>query len=63
MKDNNNTSAFNCRDIPGTGRWSLFAYPGLLHDGDAAVRVFTDHGWRWGGDWRTPKDHQHFERW
>jgi hypothetical protein len=25
MQDNN-TSAFNCRDIPGTGRWSLHAY-------------------------------------
>ena len=96
MQDNN-TSAFNCRDIPGTGRWSLHAYgravdvnpllnpyidragayqpqnagpyldrnrtdPGLLHDGDPAVQIFTDHGWRWGGDWRTPKDYQHFER-
>jgi D-alanyl-D-alanine carboxypeptidase len=95
--EDNNTSAFNCRDIPGTGRWSLHAYgraidlnpllnpyiddtgafqpknaapyldrnltdPGLLHDGDPAVRVFTDHGWRWGGYWRTPKDYQHFER-
>ena len=36
--------------------------PGLLHDGDPAVQIFTDHGWRWGGDWRTPKDYQHFER-
>lgn len=36
--------------------------PGMLHDGDPAVRVFTDRGWRWGGDWRTPKDYQHFER-
>jgi hypothetical protein len=96
MQDNN-TSAFNCRDIPGTGRWSLHAYgraidvnpllnpfiastgafqpanagpyldrnrtdPGLLHDGDPAVRAFTDRGWRWGGYWRTPKDYQHFER-
>ncbi|PRC45962.1 hypothetical protein C6A85_92520, partial [Mycobacterium sp. ITM-2017-0098] len=25
MRDNN-TSAFNCRDIPGTGNWSLHAY-------------------------------------
>ncbi|MGX9789711.1 M15 family metallopeptidase [Mycobacterium sp. MMS18-G62] len=24
--EDNNTSAFNCRDIPGTGRWSLHAY-------------------------------------
>jgi D-alanyl-D-alanine carboxypeptidase len=96
MQDNN-TSAFNCRDIPGTGRWSQHAYgraidinpllnpyidragafqprnagpyvdrnrsdPGLLHDGDPAVRAFTDRGWRWGGHWRTPKDYQHFER-
>jgi D-alanyl-D-alanine carboxypeptidase len=95
--EDNNTSAFNCRDIPGTGRWSLHAFgraidlnpllnpyidrtgafqpknaapyldrnrsdAGVLHAGDAAVRVFTDRGWRWGGDWRTPKDYQHFER-
>jgi D-alanyl-D-alanine carboxypeptidase len=95
--EDNNTSAFNCRDIPGTGHWSQHASgraidlnpllnpevdrtgaiqpktaapyldrnrtdPGLLHAGDAAVRVFTSRGWRWGGDWRTPKDYQHFER-
>jgi hypothetical protein len=95
--EDNNTSAFNCRDIPGTGRWSQHAYgraidlnpllnpyiggagafqpknagpyldrsridPGLLHDGDPAVHVFTDRGWRWGGYWRTPIDLQHFER-
>jgi hypothetical protein len=95
--EDNNTSAFNCRDIPGTGAWSPHAFgraidlnpllnpyidetgafqpknaapyldrsrtdPGVLHAGDAAVRVFTDHGWRWGGDWRTPLDYQHFER-
>jgi hypothetical protein len=95
--EDNNTSAFNCRDIPGTGHWSQHAFgraidvnpllnpeidragaiqprtaapyldrnrtdPGVLHAGDAAVRVFTDRGWRWGGDWRSPKDYQHFER-
>jgi hypothetical protein len=94
--EDNNTSAFNCRDIPGTGRWSQHAYgraidlnpllnpeidqgavqpknaapyldrnrthPGVLHAGDPVVRLFTDRGWRWGGDWRTPKDYQHFER-
>ncbi len=95
MRDNN-TSAFNCRDIPATGDWSPHAYgravdinplqnpyvdrrgdyqpanagpfvdrtrtdPGVLHDGDPAVRAFTDRGWRWGGYWRTPKDYQHFE--
>jgi D-alanyl-D-alanine carboxypeptidase len=94
--EDNNTSAFNCRTIPGTSEWSPHAYgraidlnprinpclyasgyfepqnaaayldrsrtdPGLLHNGDPAVRIFTDAGWRWGGYWRTP-DYQHFER-
>jgi D-alanyl-D-alanine carboxypeptidase len=95
--EDNNTSAFNCREIPGSGSWSQHAFgraidlnplinpyidatgafqpknaapyldrnrtdPGLLHAGDAVVRVFTDRGWRWGGYWRTPIDYQHFER-
>ncbi|KUI32407.1 hypothetical protein AU196_16130 [Mycobacterium sp. IS-1742] len=93
----NNTSAFNCRGIPGSQSWSYHAYgraidlnpllnpyigrsgavepanagpyvdrrrtdPGILHAGDPAVLAFTDRGWRWGGDWRTPKDYQHFEQ-
>jgi D-alanyl-D-alanine carboxypeptidase len=95
--EDNNTSAFNCRLIPGTSQWSPHAYgraidlntllnpclyasgyfepqnaapyldrsrtdPGLLHNGDPAVRVFTDRGWRWGGEWTAPLDYQHFER-
>lgn len=94
--EDNNTSAFNCRRIPGSGKWAQHAYgraidinpllnpsvdhgafeprnarvyldrnriePGLLHAGDAAVRVFTDAGWRWGGYWKSPVDYQHFER-
>jgi D-alanyl-D-alanine carboxypeptidase len=94
--EDNNTSAFNCRGIPGTNQWSQHACgraidlnpllnpciyasgalqpqnaapyldrgrtdPGLLHDGDPAVHVFTDRGWRWGGNWTTPIDYQHFE--
>ena len=95
--EDNNTSAYNCRPLPGSDQPSLHAYgraidvnplinpfidsssdlqpktaahyldrsrtdPGMLHDGDPAVLVFTDRGWRWGGNWRTPKDYQHFER-
>ncbi|WP_085255106.1 M15 family metallopeptidase [Mycobacterium saskatchewanense] len=95
--EDDNTSGFNCREIPGAGRWSQHAYgraidlnplvnpciytggafephnasayidrrradPGLLHEGDAAVRAFTDRGWRWGGSWASPIDYQHFER-
>lgn len=94
--EDNNTSAFNCRRIPGSGNWAQHAYgraidinpllnpsvdrrgfepknakvyldrhriePGLLHPGDPAVRVFTDADWRWGGNWKSPVDYQHFER-
>lgn len=95
--EDNNTSAYNCRAIPGSGQWSQHAYgravdlnplfnpsidaegafepknaaayldrsrtdPGILHDGDPAVRVFTDRGWRWGGHWTSPVDYQHFAR-
>ena len=94
--EDNNTSAYNCRPLPGSNTPSLHAFgraidvnplinpyidsrghiepatggpyldrtrtdAGLLHAGDPAVRAFTDRGWRWGGDWRTPKDYQHFE--
>ena len=34
--------------------------PGLLHDGDAAVRAFERRGWIWGGTWQSLKDYQHF---
>ena len=95
--EDNNTSAFNCRPLPGSNKPSMHAYgraidvnpllnpyidsrgriepttagpyldrnrtdPGVLHAGDPVVRAFTDRGWHWGGDWRTPKDYQHFER-
>jgi peptidoglycan LD-endopeptidase CwlK len=33
----------------------------VVADG-SAVRIFTSHGWRWGGDWRSLKDYQHFEK-
>ncbi len=35
--------------------------PAMLKAGSAAVRAFTDRGWRWGGAWRNPIDYQHFE--
>lgn len=94
--EDNNTSAFNCRGIPGSSAWSEHAYgraidinplinpyisasgrlepttaaeyldrsrtdQGMLHDGDAVVQLFAEHGWAWGGHWQDPKDYQHFE--
>lgn len=35
--------------------------PQISH-ADLAYRLFRDHGFRWGGDWRTVKDYQHFEK-
>lgn len=29
---------------------------------DLCYRLFIQHGFRWGGDWRTTKDYQHFEK-
>lgn len=28
---------------------------------DACVNIFKNHGFSWGGDWKTKKDYQHFE--
>jgi hypothetical protein len=89
-----NTSAFNCRFVSGTTRWSQHAYgraidlnpvenpyvsgwhvspaagaayadrsrhrPGMVHGGDAVVRLFAARGWGWGGHWPGDKDYQHF---
>lgn len=30
--------------------------------GDAVYNIFTSRGWTWGGDWKNPKDYQHFEK-
>lgn len=29
---------------------------------DLAYRLFTEHGFTWGGSWRSLKDYQHFEK-
>lgn len=90
----NNTSAFNCRPVAGTTRWSEHSYgqavdlnplinpyvkggvvdppggaayldrtvatPGLITADGVAVAAFAAIGWRWGGDWQSAKDYQHF---
>lgn len=37
-------------------------FPGRLHEQDLCVRLFKARGFRWGGDWRSLKDYQHFEK-
>lgn len=92
----NNTSAFNCRKVAGTNRWSEHAYgraidinpvqnpyvrgstvepaagrryldrsnvrKGMVVRPGPVVRAFARVGWRWGGDWHSAKDYQHFSR-
>lgn len=41
-------------------RNSNFTYK--INKGDLCYRLFIQHGFRWGGNWRTTKDYQHFEK-
>ncbi len=36
--------------------------PYLILRGDLCYRLFRQYGFRWGGDWRSLKDYQHFEK-
>ena len=38
------------------------SFPHKITRNDLACRLFRAKGFRWGGDWRTVKDYQHFER-
>ncbi|MPZ74602.1 MAG: M15 family peptidase [Nitriliruptorales bacterium] len=92
----NNTSAFNCRRVAGTTRWSEHAYgraidinpvqnpyvrgsvveppagrkyldrsnvrKGMVVRPGPVVRAFAAVDWKWGGDWQSSKDYQHFSR-
>lgn len=33
---------------------------GVIVAGDVVVRAFARIGWKWGGEWSTAKDYQHF---
>ena len=36
-------------------------FPHKIDHGDLCYKVFTEHGFEWGGDWEHAKDYQHFE--
>jgi len=38
------------------------SFPYKIEWGDLAWRLFTSHGFKWGGAWRSVKDYQHFEK-
>jgi hypothetical protein len=46
--------------LPYVDRTKSFPYK--IEEGDLCYRLFIEHGFTWGGHWRTMKDYQHFER-
>jgi len=39
---------------------NTYADRAILLKNDQAVKIFKKYGWKWGGDWHTIKDYQHF---
>ena len=37
-------------------------FAGKIDHEDLCYKLFTKSGWRWGGDWKTVKDYQHFDK-
>lgn len=35
---------------------------GMIKKGDSCYDAFKKRGWDWGGEWKTVKDYQHFEK-
>jgi len=49
-------------DPPAAAAWADRSRhsPAVIRHGDAVWRAFISVGWKWGGDWTSPKDYQHF---
>ncbi len=37
-------------------------FPYKIEEGDLCHRLFLEHGFTWGGSWKSSKDYQHFEK-
>lgn len=37
-------------------------FPHKIGEGDLCYRLFKEHGFTWGGNWKTLKDYQHFQK-
>jgi hypothetical protein len=37
-------------------------FPGKIDHNDLCYKLFMEHGWTWGGDWKNSKDYQHFSK-
>ena len=57
----------NGKDVvePATGKPYLnrqLQHPYMIKRGDLCYRLFKQKGFRWGGDWKSMKDYQRFEK-
>lgn len=50
----------NAVDLDEAGERGAAKGPGLVEAEGAVVRIFRENGWKWGGNWRSLKDYQHF---
>lgn len=37
-------------------------YKGIIKEGGSCVSIFEKYGWTWGGNWKSLKDYQYFEK-
>ncbi|MFM1879235.1 MAG: D-alanyl-D-alanine carboxypeptidase, partial [Bacteroidota bacterium] len=35
---------------------------GTVAQGSEVIRIFNQIGWKWGGNWKSAKDYQHFSQ-
>ena len=40
----------------------MWEFPYIIEEDDVCYQLFMDRGFKWGGDWRSLKDYQHFEK-
>ncbi len=45
-----------------TNRDARSDIPYKIDHNDLCYKLFSQHGFRWGGDWKRSKDYQHFEK-
>jgi hypothetical protein len=38
------------------------SFPYKIDENDLCYKLFTEHGFTWGGNWNSVKDYQHFQK-
>ncbi len=48
--------------LPANGRIKRTKAKGVILKNDECYHIFIKRGWKWGGNWKSLKDYQHFEK-